>query len=584
MANLKITDLPELSLSGLSSDDVMPIVDITTDDTNKVTLNNLKNYITSGLSDVFTTGATYNNTAALATFTRNDGNTYTLDLSSIDVNDTFVTGGTFDDTTSTLTLSRNDGNSISVTGVTTPANRGNLIYIDSIYGDDLTGSLNNADKPFLTYSGASALASSGDLIVIRPGNYSEKIILKDGLKIYSYPNVVFSGNLDTFITDNNVAVSAEIYGYLNINCTNSGITTNAVYLQSTGTTLYMECGDIIINGNGSSRVLWNQSNQQVTIKGKTLKSFTSSSSETVRLQSTVTGNSTTIICDNIIGRSVCVYPLAASNANFNILNNIILEEPTSVNQCAVINNSSGDVYLKANKISTTTYRAINTDLVTADGNFYVDVNLIESTNSTLTGLNNIYGALITNYGSSANTYVKAKNMIADGGVIYLNISGGVGRKTVLEGNMYSKQNLLIRNSSTRKLIVKNSTLRRGGDTDNNIVVGMGNYIIGNIFAGIYNDLLAEFDNVKIIKDETLSGTSTNPIFGLDGNTSEVYVKNCEVYGENIFSGATAFNAGSLADGNVYFKNTTSSIDNGTNVTDTSIVSGFIYDTNFKIIE
>ena len=45
-----------------------------------------------------------------------------------------------------------------------------------------------------------------------------------------------------------------------------------------------------------------------------------------------------------------------------------------------------------------------------------------------------------------------------------------------------------------------------------------------------------------------------------------------------------FNAGSLADGNVYFKNTTSNVDNGTNVTDTSIVSGFIYDTNFKIIE
>lgn len=485
----------------------------------------------------------------------------------------------------TLTLTNPTGGTLTTTiNVGSSSDRGNLIFIDSVYGDDSTGSLNDANKPFLTYSAASVSAGTGDLIVIRPGNYSEKIILKDGIKIYSYPNVVFSGNLDTFITDNNVAVNAEIYGYLNINCTNSGITTNAIYLQSTGTTLYMECGDIIINGNGISRVLWNQSNQEVIIKGKTLKAFTSSSSETVRLQSTVTGNSTTIICDNIIGRSVCVYPLASSNANFNILNDIILEEPTSVNQCAVINNSSGDVYLKANKISTTTYRAINTDLVTANGNFYVDVNLIESTNNTLTGLNNIYGSLISNYGSSANTYIKTKNMITDGGVIYLNISGGVGRKTVLEGNMYSKQNLLIRNSSTRKLIIKNSTLRRGGDTDNNIVVGMGNYIIGNIFAGIYDGLSAEFDNVKIIKDETLSGTSTNPIFGLDGTTSEVYVKNCEVYGENIFSGATAFNAGSLADGNIYFKNTTSNVDNGVNVNDISLNSGFTFDTNFKIIE
>ena len=514
MADKKITNLPELSLSGLSSDDVMPIVDITTDDTSKVTLDNLKNYFTTNSS------------------------------------------------------------------------RGNLIYIDSVFGNDTTGTTNDANKPFLTYSGASAIASSGDLIVIRPGNYSEKIILKDGIKIYSYPNVVFSGNLETFITDNNVAVNAEIYGYLNINCTNSGIETNAIYIQNTGTTLYMECGDIIINGNGNSRVLWNYSNNEVTIKGKTLKSFTDNSSETIRIQSqTLSGNSTNIECDSLVGRSVCFYIASGNgNANINVLNDIVLEEPTSGNQLAIIHNGSGDVYIKANKIKTTTYRAISTDLVTADGNLYVDADLIESTNTTLAGLNNIYGSLISNYGSSANTFVKAKNMIADGGVIYLNISGGVGRKTVLEGNMYSKQNLLIRNSSTRKLIIKNSTLKRGGDTDNNIVVGMGNYIIGNIFAGIYNGLSAEFDNVNIVKEETLSGTSTNPIFGLDGTTSEVYVKNCDIYGENIFSGATAFNAGALADGNVYFKNTTSNVDNGTNVTDTAVVSGFIYDTNFKIIE
>ena len=96
--------------------------------------------------------------------------------------------------------------------------------------------------------------------------------------------------------------------------------------------------------------------------------------------------------------------------------------------------------------------------------------------------------------------------------------------------------------------------------------------------------LAEFNNINVVKEETLSGTSINPMFGLDGTTSEIYVKNCDIYGENIFSGATAFNAGSLADGNVYFKNTTSNVDNGTNVTDTAIVSGFIYDTNFKTIE
>jgi len=72
--------------------------------------------------DTFTTGSTYDNGTALATFTRNDGNTYTLDLSTIDVNDTFVTGFTYDDA-NTLTISRNDDVDITtsfniVTGLT----------------------------------------------------------------------------------------------------------------------------------------------------------------------------------------------------------------------------------------------------------------------------------------------------------------------------------------------------------------------------------------------------------------------------------------------------------------------------------
>ena len=63
--------------------------------------------LSSLAGDVFTTGATYDNGTATATFNRNDGNSYTLDLSSIDVNDTFVTGSTLNGTT--LEINRNQG-------------------------------------------------------------------------------------------------------------------------------------------------------------------------------------------------------------------------------------------------------------------------------------------------------------------------------------------------------------------------------------------------------------------------------------------------------------------------------------------
>ncbi len=505
----------------------------------------------------------------------------------LETSDTFVTGGTFNTVTDNIDFVGTNSFppfSVSLSSLSPSSNVGNLIFVDSVYGNDSSGKLNDFGKPFSTYTAASVSATTNDLIVIRPGTYDEKIILKDGVKIYAYPNVTFVGSHDTIITDDNVGVNAEIYGYMDINATCNSGTTNAIYIQNTGTTLSMECGDIIVTGTSNSKCIFNFSNQEVKIKAKDINSFTDNSSETIRLQGNVSGNSTTIECNNVIGRSACFIINSLSNGNIKVLNDIILKDTTSGIQSAIYHNGSGDIFIKANKIKTTTYRAINSDNVTANGNLYVDVDLIESTNSTLVAPNNIYRSLISNFGSSANTYIKAKNMIADGGVIYITVGSGVGRKTVLEGNMYSKQNLLIRNSSTRKLIVKNSTLKRGGDTDNNIVVGMGNYLIGNIFLGIYDGLSAEFNNVNIVKEETLSGTSTNPIFGLDGTTSEVYIKNCDVYGENIFSGATAFNSESLADGNVYFKNTTSNVDNGTNVTDTSVVSGFIYDTNFKIIE
>ena len=77
-------------------------------DTITLTRNDAVTVDITGITDTFTTGSTYDNGTALATFTKNDGTTYTLDLSTIDVNDTFVTGFTYNDA-NTLTISRNDG-------------------------------------------------------------------------------------------------------------------------------------------------------------------------------------------------------------------------------------------------------------------------------------------------------------------------------------------------------------------------------------------------------------------------------------------------------------------------------------------
>jgi len=65
-------------------------------------------YTISG-EDTFTTGGTYSNITNLITFKQNDGGSYTVDLSSIDVNDTYVTGYTYNPVNNRLTIYQNQG-------------------------------------------------------------------------------------------------------------------------------------------------------------------------------------------------------------------------------------------------------------------------------------------------------------------------------------------------------------------------------------------------------------------------------------------------------------------------------------------
>ena len=75
---------------------------------------NVTGFIT-GFNDIYTTGATYDNNTKLATFRRNDGNNYTLNLSSII--DTYVTGGTYSN--GSITFNNNQGGTFTVSGLFT---------------------------------------------------------------------------------------------------------------------------------------------------------------------------------------------------------------------------------------------------------------------------------------------------------------------------------------------------------------------------------------------------------------------------------------------------------------------------------
>jgi hypothetical protein len=117
MADKRITDLPLILSGDISSLDVLPIVNVELDITNKVTADQLKAYINSGFTDVFVTGGTYNTTTGDATFTNNTGGTFSISGFYTGSTDVFVTGGTY--SAGTATFTNNTGGTFNVSGFTT---------------------------------------------------------------------------------------------------------------------------------------------------------------------------------------------------------------------------------------------------------------------------------------------------------------------------------------------------------------------------------------------------------------------------------------------------------------------------------
>jgi hypothetical protein len=172
MANVKITDLP--LITGITINDVIPIVDVDTVVTSKVTIGDLKDYFdtpftggtvsgdtefTNGLTantisattyfnlptDVFVTGGTYSN--GDITFTNNTGGTFNVSGLFTGNTDVYVTGGTYNN--NTFTYTNNIGGTFdvsfnSVSGLTSNGTiESNAISATTISGGTLYGDGSN---------------------------------------------------------------------------------------------------------------------------------------------------------------------------------------------------------------------------------------------------------------------------------------------------------------------------------------------------------------------------------------------------------------------------------------------------------
>jgi len=170
-------------------------------------------------NDEYTTGSTFNSGSGILTFTRNDGDTYTVDISAT-LSEITVTGGTYNSGTQILTLTKSDGNTVDVSGFaldtdvnwyTTGAtfNTGNGIITGTHQGGTWTVDIDGRFLPLAggTLTGDIDMASGKGITFYGNGSGDHGIFghdssgnAGDDIRINSYHNVHI--NLDSNSNNN----------------------------------------------------------------------------------------------------------------------------------------------------------------------------------------------------------------------------------------------------------------------------------------------------------------------------------------------------------------------------------------------
>ena len=74
---------------------------------------------------------------------------------------------------------------LSTLSASTEINTGNVLWVDSIFGDDVTAVSNRQDLPYLTIEQALTYSINGDTVIVRPGEYPEELSIPEGVSLVS---------------------------------------------------------------------------------------------------------------------------------------------------------------------------------------------------------------------------------------------------------------------------------------------------------------------------------------------------------------------------------------------------------------
>jgi hypothetical protein len=124
---------------------------------------------------------------------------------------------------------------------------GNMVWVDAVNGSDLTGMRGRLQRPFLTLTAAKTAAQAGDTIVVLPGIYNERNLLKNGVNWHflSGAKVVYTGAAEGGIWDDSYmgtggAVICKITGQGEFENRGSNASSWVFYAWYAGTDIHLE--------------------------------------------------------------------------------------------------------------------------------------------------------------------------------------------------------------------------------------------------------------------------------------------------------------------------------------------------------
>lgn len=221
-----------------------------TDNTNSATIGlyykNLLTPHTLPFQNTYTSGGTYNSGTTSIDFKRNDGVTYSVSLSNLDINDTYVTGFTYNSTNNSLTISRNQGEPDLTQYITSFSgiSIGNLTPGQVVYAGT-SGQLKT--------DGTGEFAYNDSTNTLTIGTTSGKLVVNNGL--LDGPSTFGQGGL---VVGSNGSITSPGVGDLTVHGnfivfgTGTTVATNELYIEDPQITLnYNPTGDTSITSVSS---------------------------------------------------------------------------------------------------------------------------------------------------------------------------------------------------------------------------------------------------------------------------------------------------------------------------------------------